>query len=128
MTKNSPGNQSLVIIPNEQHAGLSCPRPFLTFAADGAAVGTLSGVQPLVGLEAVRVPQRLAAVAAQEAAAAARVGEHVAAQLGLLGEGVVALAAAEGSLPAVDPQVTLQVSCRAVRRAGEPPPRQNHTL
>lgn len=80
--------------------------PLLTFAADGAAMGTLSCVEPLVGLEAVRVPQWLATVAAQEATAAA-VGEHVAAQLGLLGKGVVALAAAEGSLPAVSPQVTL---------------------
>lgn len=39
----------------------------------------------------------------------------MAAQLGLLGEGVVALAAAEGSLPAVGPQVTLQVPWGTVR-------------
>ncbi|TNN31843.1 hypothetical protein EYF80_057998 [Liparis tanakae] len=109
---------------------------------NGAAVRSLPGVQPLVGLQAVGVHQRLAAVAAEEASA--RVGEHVAAQVRLLGEALVALAArkrlhaavrpheavdaqrgpagegfaaelaAVGFLPAVQHQVLLQVALQAV--------------
>lgn len=72
-----------------------------------AAVGPVSGVQPLVGLQAVGVPQRLPTVAAEEAST--RVGEHVAAELRLLGEALLALGAGEGLLSVVDPQVALQV-------------------
>lgn len=72
-----------------------------------AAVGPVPGVQPLVGLQAVGVPQRPPTVAAEEAPP--RVGEHVAAQLRLLGEALLALGAGEGLVPAVDPQVGLQV-------------------
>lgn len=80
----------------------------LTFAADGAAMGPVSGVEPLVRLEAVRVPQRLPTVAAKEASPG--VGEHVAAELRFLGERLVALSAGKRSLSAMDPQVTLQIS------------------
>lgn len=79
----------------------------LTFPADVAAVGPVPGVQPLVGLQAVGVPQRPPTVAAEEAST--RVGEHVAAQLRLLGEALLALGAGEGLVSAVDPQVGLQV-------------------
>lgn len=79
----------------------------LTFAADVAAVGPVSGVQPLVSLQAVRIPQRLPAVAAEEASA--RVGEHVPAQLRLLGEALLALGAGEGLFSVVGPQVALEV-------------------
>lgn len=82
-----------------------------------AAVGPVPGVQPLVGLQAVGVPQRLPAVAAEEASP--RVGEHVAAQLRLLGEALLALGAGEGLVSVVDPQVGLQVPWGG-RGAGPP--------
>lgn len=72
-----------------------------------AAVGPVSGVQPLVGLEAMRIPQRLPAVAAEEASA--HVGEHVPPELRLLGEALLALGAGERLFSVVDPQVALQV-------------------
>lgn len=71
-------------------------------------MGPVSGVEPLVRLEAVRVPQRLPTVAAKEASPG--VGEHVAAELRFLRERLVALSAGKWSLSAVDPQVTLQIS------------------
>lgn len=70
-------------------------------------MGPVPGVQPLVGLQAVGVPQGPPTVAAEEASA--RVGEHVAAQLRLLGEALLALGAGEGLVSVVDPQVGLQV-------------------
>lgn len=81
--------------------------PVLTFPADVAAVGPVSCVQPLVGSQAVRVPQRLPAEAAEEASAG--VGEHVAPQLRLLGEALLTLGAGVWLLPGVDPEVGLQV-------------------
>lgn len=79
----------------------------LTFAADGAAVGPVSGVQPLVSLEAVRIPQRLSAVAAEEASAS--VGKHVPSEFWLLGEALSALCAGKWLFSIVDPQVALEV-------------------
>lgn len=71
-------------------------------------MGPVPGVKPLVGLEAVWVPQRLPTVTAQEASPG--VGEHVAAELRFLGERLVTLGAGKWSLTTVDPQVTLQIS------------------
>lgn len=79
----------------------------LTFPADVAAVGPVSGVQPLVSLQAVRIPQRLSTVAAEEAST--RVGEHVPSEFRLLGEALLALAAGERLFSVVDPQVAVQV-------------------
>ena len=79
----------------------------LTFSTDGAAMGPLSSVQPLVGLEAVRVPQRFSAVAAEEPPPG--VGKHVAAELRFLGEALVALGAGIRLLSAVDPEMALEV-------------------
>lgn len=71
-------------------------------------MGPVSGVEPLVRFQAVRVPQRLPTVTAKEASPG--VGEHVAAELRFLGERLVALSAGKWSLSAMDPQVTLQIS------------------
>lgn len=70
-------------------------------------MGPLSSVQPLVGLEAVRVPQRFPTVAAEETSSG--VGEHVPAQVWFLGEALVALGAGIRLLPVVNPQMRLEV-------------------
>ncbi len=70
-------------------------------------MGSLSSVQPLVGLQAVWVPQRFATVAAEETST--RVGEHVPTELWLLGEALVALGARIRFLSVVDPQMALEV-------------------
>lgn len=67
-----------------------------------------SSVQSLVGLEAVRVPQGLSAVAAEETSSG--VGQHVAAQLRFLGETLVALGAGIWLLSTVNSQMALEVS------------------
>ena len=81
-----------------------------TFATDLAAVGPLAAVQPLVGPQGVGVPERLAAVAAEEHLPG--VGEHVPPELPLVGEPALAVGAGEGLLPAVDPLVVLEVPFR----------------
>lgn len=68
---------------------------------------SLSSVQPLVGPQAVLVPQRLSTVAAEEAPS--RVGEHVSAQFRFLGESLGAVGAGEGPLSTVNPQMALEV-------------------
>lgn len=80
-----------------------------------AAVGPVPGVQPLVSLEAVRVPQRLSTVAAEEAST--RVGQHVPAEFRLLGEALLALGAGERLFPVVGPQVALEVPWQADRKS-----------
>lgn len=72
-------------------------------------MGPVSGVQPLVGLEAVRIPQRLPTVAAEEASA--RVGKHVPPEFWLLGEALLALGAGKRLFSIVGPQVALEVPC-----------------
>lgn len=67
----------------------------------------VSGVQSLVGLEAVRVPQRLPTVATQETSSG--VGEHVPAELRFLGESLVTLGAGERLLSVVNSQMALEV-------------------
>ena len=67
----------------------------------------LSSVQPLVGLQAVRVPQRFSTVAAQETSSC--VGKHVATELRFLGESLVTLGAGIRLLSVVDPQMALEV-------------------
>lgn len=79
----------------------------LTFSTDGAAMRPLSSVQPLVGLQAVRVPQRFSTVAAQETSSC--VGKHVATELRFLGESLVTLGAGIRLLSVVDPQMALEV-------------------
>ena len=70
-------------------------------------MGPLPAVQPLVGPQGVRVPQRLAAVAAEEHLPG--VGEHVPPELPLVGEPALAVGAGEGLLPAVEALVVLEV-------------------
>lgn len=70
-------------------------------------MGPVSGVQPLVSLEAVWVPQGLSAVAAEEASP--RVGKHVPSEFWFLGEALSALCAGKGLFSIVDPQVALEV-------------------
>lgn len=82
------------------------PSP-LTFSTDGAAMRPVSSVQSLVGLEAVRVPQRLPAVATEETSSGVR--EHVPAELRFLGEALVTLGAGKRLLAVVDSQMALQV-------------------
>lgn len=79
----------------------------LTFSTGRAAMGPLSSVQSLVGLQAVWVPQRFSTVATEEAAPG--VGKHVPTQLWLLGETLVALGARVRLLSVVNPQMTLEV-------------------
>lgn len=70
-------------------------------------MGSLSSVQPLVGLQAVRVPQRFSAVATEETSSC--VGKHVPTEFRFLGEGLVALGAGIQLLSVVDPQMALEV-------------------
>lgn len=72
-------------------------------------MGPVSGVQSLVSLEAVRIPQRLSTVAAEEASA--RVGKHVPPEFWLLGEALLALCAGKRLFSIVGPQVALEVPC-----------------
>lgn len=86
----------------------------LTFSADGAAMGPVSCMQPLVGLEAVRVPQWLSTVATEEASAG--VGQHVPTEFWFLGETLLTLGAGKWLFSIVDPQVTLKVPWEADRQ------------
>lgn len=70
-------------------------------------MGPVSSVKSLVGLEAVRVPQRSSTVAAEEPSPG--VGEHVPAEFRLLGERPVALSARKWPLSVVNPQMALEV-------------------
>lgn len=79
----------------------------LTFPTQVAAMGSFSRVQPLVGLQGVHVAQRLPAVAAEEASAPVR--DHVPTEVRHLREAAVALAAGKRLLPAVSPQMGVQV-------------------
>lgn len=79
----------------------------VAFPTDEAAVGSLSGVQPLVRLQTVWVPQRFPTVAAEEAPSG--VGEHVPAEIRFLGEALAALGAGKRLLSAVSSQMALQV-------------------
>lgn len=79
----------------------------VAFSTGRAAMGSLSSVQPLMGLEAVRVPQRLSTVAAEETSSS--VGEHVPTEVWFLGEAQVTLGAGIRFLSTVNPQMRLQV-------------------
>lgn len=70
-------------------------------------MGSLSGVQPLMVPQTVGVPQRLAAVAAEEPPSG--VGEHVPLEIRFLRERLLALWAGKRLLSAVSSQVGLQV-------------------
>jgi len=70
-------------------------------------MGSLSGVQSLVGLQTVGVPQRFPTVAAEETPSG--VGEHVPAEIWFLGESQVALGTRKRPLSTVSPQMALQV-------------------
>lgn len=70
-------------------------------------MGSLSGVQPLMVSQTVGVPQRFPTVATKKASLS--VAEHVPLEIRLLSESLQALRAVKGFLPAVDPQMALQV-------------------
>lgn len=70
-------------------------------------MGSFSSVQPLVGLQCVRVPQRLSTVAAEEAAPG--VGQHVPAKFLFLREILVAFGARIRLLSVVDSQMAIEV-------------------
>ena len=80
-------------------------------------MGPLPTVQPLVGPKGVRVPECLAAVAAEEHLAG--VGEHVPPELPLVGEPALTVGAGEGLLPTVDALVVLEVPWKEHSTLGE---------
>lgn len=80
----------------------------VAFSTDSAAMGPFSSVQSLVGLQAVRVPQRFSTVATEETSPS--VGKHVPAKFWFLRESLVALGAGIRLLSIVNSQMALEVS------------------